>query len=111
MKLQEAISSTSAGAMQHAYKNAIDDILDSSKVQRIPVKKAYDLWTKQTTFGSKAKKEVWRIVKRVAAANETAVRDSSGEGEARNQRGTRDHARGTAPEGEEWLKANPRNEW
>ena len=37
--------------------------------------------------------------------------DPSGEGEARNQRGTRDHARGTAPEGEKWIKANPRNEW
>ena len=37
--------------------------------------------------------------------------DPSGEGESRNQRGTRDHARGTAPEGEKWLKANPRNEW
>ena len=45
------------------------------------------------------------------AANETAVRDSSGAGEDRNQRGTRDHARGKAPEGEKWLKANPRNEW
>ena len=39
------------------------------------------------------------------------VEDSSGAGEDRNQRGTRDHARGTAPEGEKWLKANPRNEW
>ena len=65
MKLQEAIPNTSAGAMQHAYKNAIDDILDSSRVQRIPVKKAYDIWIKQTTFGPRAKKEVWRIVKRM----------------------------------------------
>ena len=38
-------------------------------------------------------------------------RDSSGAGEVRNQRGTRDHARGKAPEGEKWLKANPRNDW
>ena len=43
------------------------------------------------------------------AANETAYnqanrgstgKDSSGAGEDRNQRGTRDHARGKAPEGE-----------
>ncbi|MBT7350520.1 hypothetical protein HN803_07110 [candidate division WWE3 bacterium] len=65
MKLQEAIPNSSAGAMQHAYKNAIEDILDSAKVQKIPVKKAYDLWAKQTTFGPKAKKEVWRIVKKM----------------------------------------------
>jgi len=65
MKLQEAIPNSSAGAMQHAYKNAVEDILDSSRTQKIPVKKAYDTWLKQTTFGPKAKKEVWRIVKRV----------------------------------------------
>ena len=38
-------------------------------------------------------------------------RDSSGAGEVMNQRGTRNHARGTAPAGEKWIKANPRNEW
>ena len=38
-------------------------------------------------------------------------RDSSGAGEVMNQRGTRDHTRGTAPAGEKWIKANPRNEW
>ena len=46
-----------------------------------------------------------------AANRGSTGEDPSGEGEARNQRGTRDHARGTAPEGEKWIKANPRNEW
>ena len=55
------------------------------------------------------KKESWKAMRKIQM--EIAGEDPSGEGEARNQRGTRDHARGTAPAGEKWIKANPRNEW
>ena len=59
------IANTSAGAMKITYDNAIRDILDNARVQNIPVQDAYDLWTKNTTLGPKAKKEILRIVKKV----------------------------------------------
>ena len=65
MKLQEVIPNSSAGAMKVAYDNAIRDILDNARVQKMTVKKAYDVWVGQTTFGPKAKKEIWRVIKRV----------------------------------------------
>ena len=67
MKLNEAmkIPNTSQGAMKAAYDNAIRDILDSSRTQKIPVQQAYDVWSRQSTFGPRAKKEILRIVKKV----------------------------------------------
>ena len=117
MKLNEAILSEkqSAAAEYKKKKSAVakelKEIEKKLKGMDARQKKEPENWGYVGSLGNALKnlKELGAALG--GSANETAVRDSSGAGEVRNQRGTRDHARGKAPEGEKWLKANPRNEW
>ena len=127
MKLNEAILSEkkSAAAEFKKRRSAVDkelkEIEKKLKGMDTSQKKDPENWGYVASASAVLKKlkELENLVL-VGASNEAAYdqanrgstgEDPSGEGEARNQRGTRDHARGTAPEDEKWLKANPRNEW
>jgi hypothetical protein len=138
MKLNEAILSESnlwgqrkrgSGSRKEAaktfkkYRTGIDKVLKEieKKLKGVDAfqKKNPESWEYTDSLGSMLQnlKDSHTVI---GDANEAAYNqanrgstgeDPSGAGEDRNQRGTRDHARGTAPEGEKWIKANPRNEW
>ena len=117
MKLNEAILSEkqSAAAEYKKRKSAVakelKEIEKKIKGMDARQKKDPENWGYPGSLGNVEKNLKELSAELGGAANETAVRDSSGAGEVKNQRGTRSHARGKAHEGEKWLKANPRNEW
>ena len=126
MKLNEAILSEkqSATAEYKKRKSAVakelKEIEKKLKGMDAQQKKDPENWGYPGSLGNVEKNLKELSAELGGASNEAAYdvanrgstgRDSSGAGEDRNQRGTRDHARGSAPEGEKWLKANPRNEW